>query len=68
MVALIGASGSGKSTFRHIGGLIVANKGADGGSITVFGQVQADGRLRGSNRRPAAVWVSFSSNSIWCRA
>lgn len=47
MVALIGASGSGKSTLiRHIAGLVVADKGGDGGEITVFGeQVQAGGRL-----------------------
>jgi len=47
MVALIGASGSGKSTLiRHIGGLIMANRGPDGGSIRVFGEpVQERGGL-----------------------
>ena len=66
MVALIGASGSGKSTLiRHIGGLIVANKGADGGSITVFGRkVQADGRLAGevsaTRRRLGVIFQQFN--------
>jgi phosphonate transport system ATP-binding protein len=66
MVALIGASGSGKSTLiRHIGGLIVANKGADGGSIAVFGdQVQADGRLTGDvsqvRRRLGVIFQQFN--------
>ena len=47
MVALIGASGSGKSTLiRHISGLIMANKGVDGGAIEVFGEpVQEHGAL-----------------------
>jgi phosphonate transport system ATP-binding protein len=47
MVALIGASGSGKSTLiRHIAGLVVANRGEEGGEIAVLGeQVQAGGKL-----------------------
>ncbi|MEQ8332682.1 phosphonate ABC transporter ATP-binding protein [Nisaea sp.] len=66
MVALIGASGSGKSTLiRHIGGLIVANKGADGGEIAVFGdQVQAGGRLTGDvsqvRRRLGVIFQQFN--------
>ncbi|UUX50764.1 phosphonate ABC transporter ATP-binding protein [Nisaea acidiphila] len=47
MVALIGASGSGKSTLiRHIAGLVVADKGGEGGEITVLGErVQSGGKL-----------------------
>ncbi|WP_193170081.1 phosphonate ABC transporter ATP-binding protein [Nisaea nitritireducens] len=66
MVALIGASGSGKSTLiRHIGGLIVANKGADGGEISVFGDlVQAGGRLTGDvsqvRRRLGVIFQQFN--------
>ncbi|MEM6420977.1 MAG: phosphonate ABC transporter ATP-binding protein [Pseudomonadota bacterium] len=47
MVALIGASGSGKSTLiRHIAGLITANRGEEGGEISVMGEtVQARGRI-----------------------
>ena len=66
MVALIGASGSGKSTLiRHIGGLIVANKGNDGGEIAVFGdQVQAGGRLTGDvsqvRRRLGVIFQQFN--------
>ncbi|MEP3113662.1 phosphonate ABC transporter ATP-binding protein [Nisaea sp.] len=66
MVALIGASGSGKSTLiRHIGGLIAANKGADGGEISVFGdRVQAGGRLTGDvakvRRRLGVIFQQFN--------
>ena len=49
MVALIGASGSGKSTLiRHVAGLIIANRGDEGGEISVLGNtVQKHGRFAG---------------------
>ncbi len=48
MVALLGASGSGKSTFlRHLPGFVRA----DSGAVEVFGQpIQADGRILGNIR------------------
>jgi len=47
MVALIGASGSGKSTLiRHISGLLPADRGSGGGTVTVHGRpVQERGRV-----------------------
>ncbi|MEL7470513.1 MAG: phosphonate ABC transporter ATP-binding protein [Pseudomonadota bacterium] len=66
MVALIGASGSGKSTLiRHIGGLITANRGADGGALSVLGQsVQAGGRLSNKvstvRRRLGVIFQQFN--------
>ena len=52
MVALIGASGSGKSALlRHIAGLACCDHGA-GGEIQVLGcKMQSDGRLNGNVRR-----------------
>jgi phosphonate transport system ATP-binding protein len=58
MIALIGASGSGKSPLlRAIAGLVTIDRGA--GKIEAFGQsVQADGRLSATVRR-ARVGMGF---------
>jgi len=56
MIALIGASGSGKSTLlRHVAGLIPADKGSTGGSITVDDNlIQKHGRIHKRKRNARA--------------
>ena len=66
MVALIGASGSGKSTLiRHISGLIVSNKGIEGGKISVFGEPVQEGGALSKNvakvrRRLGVIFQQFN--------
>lgn len=66
MIALIGASGSGKSTLiRHIAGLVVADKGDAGGSITVLGEIiQSQGKIsrqaRKTRVRVAVIFQQFN--------
>jgi phosphonate transport system ATP-binding protein len=67
MVALIGASGSGKSTMlRHVSGLLAADKGQSGGSITVEGRpIQKWGRLSPDIRRErASIAIIFQQFNL----
>ena len=66
MVGLIGASGSGKSTLiRHIGGLIVGDRG-NGGHVEVLGAtVQSGGTLNpGARRTRARVGIVFQQFNL----
>jgi phosphonate transport system ATP-binding protein len=65
MVALIGASGSGKSTMlRHVSGLLAADPG--GGSVTVAGRtIQAGGRLSPEIRKlRASIGMVFQQFNL----
>lgn len=66
MVALIGASGSGKSTMlRHVSGLLAADP-VKGGSVTVAGRpIQSAGRLAPNIRRErASISIIFQQFNL----
>ena len=65
MVALIGASGSGKSTIlRHVSGLLAGDEGQ--GSVTVAGRViQSEGRLAPDIRKlRASISIIFQQFNL----